>query len=57
MFTKWIINRIIKSIIKELPEIKEKALVIFDENKEELIAKVKDVIKKAIVKFVNEKFS
>lgn len=55
MFTKWIINRIIKSIIKELPELKEKALVIFDEHKEELIAKVKDVIKKAIVKFVNEK--
>lgn len=55
MLTKFILNRIIKHIVKELPEIKEKALAIIDEHKDEVIAKVKEAIKKAIVKFVNEK--
>ena len=41
---KFVIKRIIKRISKELPELKEKALEYWKDNKDEIIEKVKDVI-------------
>lgn len=52
---KWlenfVIKRIIKRISKELPELKEKALEYWEDNKDEIIEKVKD----AIVDFIKSK--
>lgn len=41
---KFVIKRIIKRITKELPELKEKATAYLEDNKDEIIEKVKDLI-------------
>lgn len=48
---KFVIKRIIKRISKELPELKEKALKYLEDNKDEIIEKVKE----AIVNFIKSK--
>ena len=56
---KWIKKKILKSIVKdiakEIPEMKEKALVLIEEHKDEIIAKIKDAIFKVIVDIYNSK--
>ena len=49
---KFVIKRIIKRVTKELPELKEKALEYWDENKDEIIKKAKDKIKGIILEKV-----
>lgn len=41
---KFVIKRIIKRISNELPELKEKAFDYLEENKDEIIEKIKDII-------------
>lgn len=41
---KFVIKRIVKRISNELPELKEKALEYWEDNKDEIIEKVKDLI-------------
>lgn len=41
---KFIIKRIVKKIIKAFPSLKEKGLKIYEENKEEILQKVKVTI-------------
>ena len=41
---KFVIKRIVKRISNELPELKEKALEYWEDNKDEILDKVKDVI-------------
>lgn len=56
---KWIRNKIlksiIKSIVKEMPIYKAKALALVEEHKDEIISHVKDAIKKAIREFLDAK--
>ena len=49
--TKWVIN----DIKKEIPEIKEAVLEEYEEHKDELFLKCKEVIKQAIKDFVASK--
>lgn len=56
---KWIRNKIlksiIKSIVKEMPIYKAKALELIEEHKDEIIEKAKEAIKKAIREFLDSK--
>ena len=52
---KIIIKRIIKRIKKELPALQAMALEAFKENKDELIEKAKEGIKKAVMDFIKSK--
>lgn len=59
---KWIRKRLLKGmiedIIAQLPEpelLKEKMLEIFEEHKDEILNKVKELIKDFVMKFINEK--
>lgn len=56
---KWIRNKILKSIIKdikkEIPELKNTALEYLEEHKDELLIKCKEVIKQALKDFVASK--
>lgn len=58
---KWIKKKILKSIIedikKEIPEIKETLLEEFEEHKDELLNKCKEVIKQTIKDFVASKIN
>ena len=51
---KFIFKRIVKKLIKAFPSLKEKGLKIYEENKEEIIQKVKTVILESIKKFANK---
>lgn len=59
---KWIRKRLLKGmiedIISELPEpdlLKEKMFEIFDKYKDEILNKIKELIKDFVMKFINEK--
>ena len=59
---KWIRKRLLKGmiedIIAQLPEpelLKEKMLEIFEEHKDEILNKIKELIKDFVMKFINEK--
>lgn len=52
---KKILEGIIKDILNQLPELKEKGLILFKEKKELIIEKVKEEIKKTLMEFI-EKF-
>lgn len=56
---KWIKKKILKSIIndikKSIPEVKDVALEYWEDNKDELLNKCKEVIKQAIKDFVASK--
>lgn len=41
---KFVFKRIVKKLIKAFPSLKDKGLKIYEENKEEIIQKVKTVI-------------
>lgn len=55
----WIKKKILKSIIKDvtkqLPTYKKKAVAIVEEHKDEVLDKVKDYIKKAVMDFIKSK--
>lgn len=51
---KFVIKRIIKRITNELPELKEKALNYWKDNKDEIIEKAKDKIKDIILEKVKK---
>lgn len=51
---KFIFKRIVKKLIKAFPSLKEKGLKIYEENKEEIIQKVKTVILEYIEKHKNK---
>ena len=51
---KIIIKRIIKRITNELPELKQKALNYWEENKDEIIEKATDKIKDIILEKVKK---
>lgn len=56
---KWLKNRILKSIIKdlvkEMPVYKAKALALIEEHKDEIIQRIKDEVKKVIREFLASK--
>ena len=56
---KWIKKKILKSIIKdvtrELPIYKRKAIAMVEEHKDEVLDKVKQAIKKAVMDFIKSK--
>lgn len=59
---KWLRKKLLKGfiedIISELPEpdlLKEKMFEIFDKYKDEILNKVKELIKDFVMKFINEK--
>ena len=56
---KWIKKKILKSIIKdiskELPIYKRKAVQMIEDNKDEILEKVKQAIKKAVMDFIKSK--
>lgn len=58
---RWIKKKLLKSIIndikKEIPEIKKTALEEFEEHKDELLIKCKEVIKDTIKNFVASKIN
>lgn len=53
---KWIRKKIlegfVKDILKELPELKEKALILFEEKKDLFIEKAKEAIKEKLLELV-----
>lgn len=51
---KFVFKRIVKKLIKAFPSLKEKGLKIYEENKEEIIQKVKTVILERIKKLANK---
>lgn len=55
---KWIRKKIfeglIKDLLKELPELKEKALILFDEKKDLFIEKAKEAIKERLLELVKK---
>ncbi len=55
---KWIRKKIfeglIKDLLKELPELKEKALILFDEKKDLFIEKAKEAIKEKLLELVKK---
>lgn len=55
----WIKKRILKSIIKDitkqLPTYQAKAVQLVEEHKDEVLDKVKEYIKKAIMDFIKDK--
>lgn len=59
MLIKFIKKKLIKSlvndVIKALPELKIKFKELWLKHKDEIIAKVKEAIKDAIIKFLKEK--
>ena len=61
MLIKWIKKKVLKSIIndikKQIPELKNTALEKFEEHKDELLIKCKEVIKDAIKNFVASKIN
>ena len=59
---KWIRKRLLKGMIEDiisnLPEpelLKERMFEIFEEHKEEILNKIKELIKDFVMKFINEK--
>lgn len=59
---KWLRKKLLKGfiedIISELPEpdlLKEKMFEIFEEHKDEILNKIKELIKDFVMKFINEK--
>lgn len=56
---KWFRNKILKGIVKdlmaEMPYVKEKALKYIEEYKDEVLAHVKEAIKKCICELVERK--
>ena len=58
---KWLENfflkRIIKRIKNEIPELKVTILEEFEEHKDELLIKCKDVIKETIKNFITDKIN
>lgn len=51
---KFIFKRLVKKIIKAFPSLKEKGLKLYEENKEEIIQKVKTVILEHLKKLANK---
>lgn len=55
---KWIRKKIlegfVKDILKELPELKEKALILFEEKKDLFIEKAKEAIKEKLLDLVEK---
>lgn len=51
---KFVFKRIVKKIVKAIPSLKEKGLKIYEENKEEIIQKVKTVILEHLKKLANK---
>lgn len=55
---KWIRKKIlegfVKDILKELPELKEKALILFEEKKDLFIEKAKEAIKEKFLELVKK---
>lgn len=55
---KWIRKKIFECIIKdllnELPELKEKALILFEEKKDLFIEKAKEAIKEKLLELVKK---
>jgi histone H3/H4 len=51
---KFVFKRIVKKLIKAFPSLKDKGLKVYEENKEEIIQKVKTVILELIKKLANK---
>lgn len=51
---KFVFKRIVKKLIKAFPSLKDKGLKIYEENKEEILQKVKTVILERIKKLANK---
>lgn len=51
---KFIFKRLVKKIIKAFPSLKEKGLKLYEENKEEIIQKVKTVILEHLKKLADK---
>lgn len=52
---KKILKSIINDIIKELPTYREKAIELIKIHKDDILAKVKEAIKDAVIAFVKSK--
>ncbi len=51
---KKILEGIVKNILLELPELKEKALILFEEKKDLFIEKAKEAIKEKLLELVKK---
>ena len=52
---KKIFESLVKDLIQELPELKLKLKNFWVENKKEILAKVKEAVKNAVIKLAQEK--
>lgn len=59
MFINFIKKRLLKSLAKDvakgLPELKERALKLIEDNKDEVVEKIKAAIKAAVTNYIKEK--
>lgn len=51
---KKILEGIVKNILLELPELKEKALILFEEKRDLFIEKAKEAIKEKLLELVKK---
>ena len=51
---KWALQRLLKRVVENLPQAKEKVSEAWEEHKDEIVEKVKKAIKTAVVKVIND---
>lgn len=52
---KKILKSLAKDVAKALPELKTRALKLIEDNKDEVIAKIKAAIKETVTNYIREK--
>lgn len=55
-FRKFFLKGLIKDLLKEVPNLKTKALKYFEENQDEIMEQVKQAIKKTVLGFSQKNF-
>lgn len=51
---KWALKRLLKRVVDNMPQAKEKVSEAWEEHKDEIVEKVKKAIKTAVVKIIND---
>lgn len=51
---KWALKRLLKRVVDNMPQAKEKVSEAWEEHKDEIVEKVKKAIKTAVVKVIND---
>lgn len=51
---KWALKRLLKRVVDNMPQAKEKVSEAWEEHKDEIVEKVEKAIKTAVVKVIND---